>query len=391
MDINYLDIKDFNMPPVSFPQLFAINKGVNYLFNLTFTGIPVKTVLASSGFTFPPFPATNYVNGISSTSSQVFTLSNTTDSLSSSLIYKTGGNLSNVSSMISYNKIITKKFKDNNPLQPVITWGDWLLVYSTAGFPKTVDIYPVGNMLCIEGPPNQHSRGAVVSSFFDSVSSENHSFLSSIFGHIVSSNNQNFTVEFEGFLENLQGSNTYSSFRPIVGFFREHRNAASAVQFNPSGSAPFLSLNGNIIGFVPFLVSGNYTWHAIIVGTNQTTSTLQVFHHTNSNLNAHVMQKLRVSFIGQIITFIANDVTISTVDLSALVDWTPQSESLHAGCQLREAISTTVVLTFPSSRQRMFIAKQTLVPHPFEISTNTADSKELQYHTTGVQLLKKLK
>ena len=388
---------------VSYPQLLALARGANFFYNfLPNKGIDYKKLTASSGFRFKDRPYNgaaidpDYAIGLASSGTIVYNRSTSTDLLNSELIYKNGGNLSDTSNLSLGMKSTTTTYVPGTT-NPIIKIGDWLFVQATASLPRETGLFKLTNksvVLSTNSTMTVSSRIMLTSALKDySNTVTNYSYLSSVQGNISTAVSNTYDLTFTGFLNPLEGNNTYSDCRFIVGYFREHGPQAVNVLYNPSGSGIMARLSGNQIGFHPFYVSGQWTWYAVIIGLKSSTGVKDVFRSTTTGLNAHVSQQLRVVWAGTTITWYANGTSIDSVDYSAIADFELDEVALNAGCALREMRSTSDSLpnnvpTFPCS---MTVEKLVLLPNPYTPTTTTLDEKEISYHKTGLILLKKLK
>ena len=388
---------------VSYPQLLALARGANFFYNfLPNKGIDYKKLTASSGFRFKDRPYNgaaldpDYAIGLASSGTIVYNRSTSTDLLNSELIYKNGGNLSDTSNLSLGMKSITTTYVPGTT-NAIIKIGDWLFVQATASNPRETGLFKLINksvILSTNSTMNVTSRIMLTSALKDySNTVTNYSYLSSVQGNISTAESHTYDLTFTGFLNPLEGNNTYSDCRFVVGYFREHGPQTANALYNPSGSGPMARLSGNIIGFHPFYVSGQWTWYAVIIGLRSSTGVKDIFQSTTTGLNAHVSQQLRVVWAGTTITWYANGTSIVSVDYSAIADFELDEAALNAGCALREMRSTSDVLpnnvpTFPCS---MTVEKLVLLPNPYTPTTTTLDEKEISYHKTGLILLKKLK
>lgn len=388
---------------VSYPQLLALARGANFFYNfLPNKGIDYKKLTASSGFRFKDRPYNgaaidpDYAIGLASSGTIVYNRSTSTDLLNSALIYKNGGNLSDTSNLSLGMKSTTTTYVPGTT-NAIIKIGDWLFVQATASNPRETGLFKLTNksvVLSTNSTMTVTSRIMLTSALKDYLNIvTNYSYLSSVQGNIDTTVSNTYDLTFTGFLNPLEGNNTYSDCRFIVGYFREHGPQTANPLYNPSGSGPMARLSGNIIGFHPFYVSGQWTWYAVIIGLRSSTGIKDIFHSTTTGLNAHVSQQLRVVWAGTTITWYANGTSIASVDYSAIADFQLDEVALNAGCGLREMKSTSDIApnnvpTFPCS---MTVEKLVLLPNPYTPTTTTLDEKEISYHKTGLILLKKLK
>ena len=388
---------------VSYPQLLALARGANFFYNfLPNRGIKYSTLTASSGFRFKDRPYNgaaldpDYAIGLASSGTIVYNKSTSTDLLNSQLIYKYGGNLSDTSNFSLGMKSTTTTYVPGTT-NAIIKIGDWLLVQATASAPRETGLFKLTNksvVLSTNPTMTVSSRIMLTSSWKDySNTTTNYTYQSSVQGNIATSTSNTYDLTFTGFLNPLEGNNTYSDCRFVVGYFREHGPQIVNVLYNPSGSGIMARLSGNLIGFHPFYVSGQWTWYAIIIGLRQSTSVKDVFLSTTTGLNAHVSQQLRVVWAGTTITWYANGANIASIDYSSIADFEFDEVALNAGCAVREQRSTSDSLpnnvpTFPCT---MTVEKLVLLPNPYISTTTTLDDKEISYHNTGLILLKKLK
>lgn len=388
---------------VSYPQLLALARGANFFYNfLPNKGIDYKKLTASSGFRFKDRPYNgaaldpDYAIGLASSGTIVYNRSTSTDLLDSALIYKNGGNLSDTSNLSLGMKSTTTTYVPGTT-NAIIKIGDWLFVQATASNPRETGLFKLINksvILSTNSTMTVSSRIMLTSALKDYTNTvTNYSYLSSVQGNISTGVSNTYDLTFTGFLNPLEGNNTYSDCRFVVGYFREHAASSTNPVYNPSGSGPMARLSGNTIGFQPFYVNGQWTWYALIVGLRDSTGLKDVFQSTTTGLNAHVSQQLRVVWAGTTITWYANGTSIASVDYSAIADFTLDEAALNAGCAVREMRSLNDTLpnnvpTFPCS---MTVEKLVLLPNPYTSTTTTLDEKEISYHKTGLILLKKLK
>lgn len=387
---------------ISFPQVFSLTKGVNYLYNKANKSIDYKTLLSPSGFTFNPVPLTNYVQGIHSDSA-VYTTSNSTTVFDSKLIFKYGGNLGK-KDKLTYYPVIKEKRDTVFPERPRIFVGDMLLMLvSNAidnGLPSTYKLD--GKNLVLTSAQGAHNRGCLVASYTNNADNINQYTYTppllgdTILGDVI--NNFNITIYFKGFVNPLEGNpvNSYGDYRIGVGLGRDHR-VGNLLDYNP-GNGPTVRLTGALYGFMPFFTNGSYTWWAIVHLIDNINSSQTVWFSQNTNLNAHISQELTININNSIITWYANGNQVAQQNLSNYTN-ADFSENILSYVHFREMKSTVQNPTnLPPNKQSITIEEFIVYPkqykeYPFTFPStlNTLDNNELYYHNTGIQLLKKLK
>lgn len=389
---------------ISFPQIFSLTKGVNYLYNKANKPINYKTLLSPNGFTFNPVPLTNYVQGIHSDST-IYTTSNSTNVFDSKLIFKYGGNLGK-KDKLTYYPVIKDKRDTAFPIRPRIFAGDMLLMLASnavdGGIPSTYKLD--GKNLVLTSELGFHNRGCLTASFTNNVGNINqYTYTPPLLGEFIlvdQVNGLDITIYFKGFVNPLEGNpvNSYGDYRIGVGLGRDHREG-NFLNYNP-GNGPTVRLNGALYGFMPFFTNGSYTWWAIIHTVNlDTPAATVVWFSQNTNLNAHISQELKVNISNNgIITWYANGNQIAQQNITSYAN-ASLDEIIVPYVFFREMKSTQANPTnVPPNKQSITIEEFIVYPkqykeYPFTFSStlNTLDNNELYYHNTGIQLLKKLK
>lgn len=408
---------------MSFPQLLAISKGVNYLYNKLGNPIKISSLLGSSGFAFTPFPpnlptsTSNYVIGIYSNAS-TYALSNSTALLSSQLVYKTGGNIGRLNRLTFY-PVIKDQRDTSNPERPRLFAGDMIMMLNanTVDQAKPSEYKIVNKTLVLNGLTYAHSRGVLVGTFVDvSQSLNQYTYTPPLLGELlletllttrnVDSTWPGITIYFKGYVGPLGNpANNINDFKYHVGLGRDHRTSDRPDQ-NPNGNYPGVRLSGALYGFMPFYnPDGSYTWWAVVHTTNNNLSPLNntFWHSYNTGLNAFTSQRLRVNIQsdGNINWYVNTQTApVTSFDSNTIINPGGNFDELCTPyCGFRENKSNISNLNnFPVHKQE-FIIEEFLVypavykeyPFTFPDTSTTLDINESFYHKTGVQLLKKLK
>lgn len=383
---------------VSFPQLFSISRGANFLFNTTFKG---RVLTSLSNISMGSLDESTYVPGIPKRTS-TYTLANSSNLLSSTPVFKFGGELTNKSTMTLFDKTFTT-FKNNLPNDPIIKIGQWLFIGNAQLATKLGLFSFVNKSVETKVPANAYARSVISSALKNANNTEEQSsYGANQTGNIdfgIWTGNESYRLNWKGFINPLVNNpptaqNSYGDVRFLVGFFRDHARQAGNLAWHPQvGGTPTVALNGFIIGFVPALVNGVFTWYFVIVARDSNTSVLTLFHQTNTNLNAHSTCVLGVSIEnkGSIeVKAYANNQVIASIDLGILnIDL--ETDTLQAGCSLRSIRGLSGNPPYIENEQAMTTLEMVLENNPYIVSNNERDPAESSYHNTGLQLLKKLK
>ena len=372
---------------VSFPQLFAIAKGANYRTLVPFKGISFTTLLSQSFLPPSDLNTVNVIPGIKTSSNTNYVFASPISTFDGSLVFKSGGDLSDKDFLLLYPQETVKYVVSGNPAKCM---GDWLMLFRASGSDAgpTSTIYPVEGGIMMENFENIYSRCVLT----DALNGTNHSLSAPSVGYLT---NIGITAKFEwtGRIMPWLGSNNSGTYRVIVGLHRTHRNSLDpllTVPSNPLGGPVNVPLNGNIIGFVPFGdTNGNYRWCFVSFGLDTVTEELALLEAIPTNVSAFDETTIQISLQGGVIdAYVNGNLVISGYDYTNFGDL---SEALQWGVEVREIVSTSTNPVVTNSRHRLFTRQMTLAPGNFNFTQNTRDNTESSYHDTGLQLLKKLK
>lgn len=320
---------------ISFPQAFALNKGANYPINANFTGLPIATLRAAGGFKFnqPAFqtPAANLYNSATTT----YAFATTSTSGSAGLVYKFGGNL--VDTAI--------KWTNGKSL------GNWYQIQRHGGSPTGGSVsVENGKLKITSGTDALLNRSVVHDTLFQRNGNQIIPGTSaSVIGWLHFRDIVNTTLYFKGYVErtNLLTPGT-ETIDPELARKKMH---FVGFTYNHSAQAVAQSLDSFIaethgFGFVPALVSGNYTWHAVVKALRTSIGTTDYVFVQNTNLSAFIPQRLKVNFTNGVVTWFTNNMEtpIATQTILSIPDTTlPTVNAMYAALLAQKGTDNVLI------------------------------------------------
>jgi hypothetical protein len=384
---------------ISFPQAFALNKGAHYRFNACFTGLPIKTLLNSSGYSFtqPAFqtPAPNLYN----VSLPVYSLCNSKNTDSAGLIFKYGGNL--VETAI--------KWTNGKSL------GNWYQIQRHGNAPTGGSVFSDGKVLKIScGPTTSLLNRSLIHDVKYQRSGTEITEQSGTVGGYLQPQDPDFTsVYFKGYVENFNFNTIDPTSNLPLGyhtqFYVGYRFAHSQSINANVGSVPLPIFIGTAkgFGFIGIRLNNTtFTWHCVVIASNEvnTSDTAFCFAH-NTGLSIFGSNKLQVTFNNGTITWYANGNQVATTSISTLVanghffdgNTNPNTENPMYACVMSIKGGSIVVppgsFTICVEEAAVFRSLSSInVPiNRFEDTDTEVTETDIDYQITGLHLLKKLK
>jgi hypothetical protein len=386
---------------LSFPQVFALNKGANYKFNACFIGLPIKTLTSNSGYQFtqPSFttPAPNLYENANTT----YTLASSTSTLNSQLIYKTGGNLTN----------FAIKWTNGKSLY------NWYQIQRQAATPTGGSVSSNGKILRISCGPSQTllNRSLIHDVKYTRAGIEILETSNTVNGYLQLQDTIFASVYFKGYVEPFDYNIVGLSNKPLgyhTQFFIGYRYFHTQNIDGNIGSNPLPIYLGTAkgFGFVGVRVnSSTFTWHCVVIAsTEASTSESVACFSVNTNLSIFSTQKLQVTFDNttnnKTITWYANGNQVATTSISTLEvngHGFDGAQNPNTGNPMYANITSAKGGNnndeVPSGSFTICVEEASVVRsnvdtyNNFEPSLNLVSNTEIEYHDTGLYLLKKLK
>jgi len=235
----------------SFPQLFALARGANYRTLVPFKGLSFNTML--SGFT--PYRTLSDPNAIPgwSTSNLTgpanFSIASSTQTLGSSLVFKSGANIANSDGLLLY-PFVNIPYTVSGA--PAICIGDWLFMAKAGTGPDNQGFFKLSDKeIELVLKAGAYGRSAL----YSQVNGAAHTNMTNQQGSFSVNNPQNYVFEWEGSIDSIHPLNSGNTFRFSVGAGRIHRantDPEQAVSYNPISGGSLLSLSGNGVWFIAF-------------------------------------------------------------------------------------------------------------------------------------------
>lgn len=373
---------------VSFPQLFAIAKGANYRTLIPFQGVPFTTLLNPSYLPPKKLGQPNAIPGVQTDNNANYVFASPTSTFNGSLVFKSGGNLSDRDFLLLYPQETVKYVVFGTPARCM---GDWLMLFRASGADAgpTSSIYPVEGGIMMENFENIYSRCVLT----DALNGTNHSLSAPSAGYLNNIGRSEMDFSWTGKIMPWLGSNNSGTYRVIVGLHRTHRNSTDpilTIPSNPLGGPVNVPLNGSILGFVPFGDSdGNYRWCFVSFNVDEISNEPALVYSAPTSVSAFSEATIEISVQnGLVNAYINGTQFVSNYDYYVQ---NPFSEFVQWGVEVREIVSSSANPNVTNSRHRLFTRQMTLAPGNYSFTELTKDNTESSYHDTGLQLLKKLK
>jgi hypothetical protein len=377
---------------VSFPQAFALAKGVNHKFNAVFSGLPINTLTNPSGYAFtqPSFstPAPNLFDP----ETAVFSLASSSFNSEGNLVFKNGGNLVNG----------PMKWTNGKSL------GNWYKILNHAGFNTNGSVDVLNNRIEITCGPGTTlvNRALIHDVKFQRNGNEITENSSTVIGYLhFDDANNNVGMQAKVHVKPFNFTAISSFNKPLgwhtqfwVGFRYLHtqsipgENSGLPVVIGPSKG----------FGFIGVLNGGAFNWYAVVVADFVDGPDEPGFVYTlNTNKSIFNPTSLGVTLTNGVIAWNVDGVTIGSVSIASLEalghsfdnDANPVYASvsvLKGGNNENQTIpgSFTICVSEAAAwRQKEHVE----LWNNFESTDDSLSSSEIDYHLTGLSLLKKLK
>lgn len=378
---------------ISFPQAFALNKGANYSFNATFTGLPVSTLTRLAGYAFTQPAFTSPAPNLYSSTGSLYTIADSTNVASAGLIFKFGGNL--VDTAI--------KWTNGKSL------GNWYKNLRHANLDTGGSIQVENNEIAITcgNTTNLANRALLHDTKFQRNGTEITEQSPTVSGYLQPQDTAFASIHFKGYVRpfdfNLTDPTsglrigTHTIF--WIGYRYLHTQSINGVD---TGLNVFTG-SAKGWGFIGVRTSNtNFTWHCVVVadvefGTQE--SGFCFIHNTNKSIfNSNTLQ---VSFNNGTITWFVDGSQVAQTSISSLTSLgnlfsSGATNPLYAGIACMKG-GTTVA---PPGQFTICVQEATVfrslthinTPYNrFEDTDTEVTVTDTDYHLTGLHLLKKLK
>lgn len=386
---------------ISFPQAFALNKGANYSFNAAFTGLPIKTLTNPSGYQFtqPAFqtPAANLYN----TTSPIYSLANTSNSGSAGLIYYNGGNLVNVAIKWTNGKSL----------------GNWYQIQRHSNTNTFGSVSSNGKVLRITcgNTTSLNNRSLIHDTKFQRNGSEITETSGTVVGYLQPTDTVDTSVYFKGYVEPFN-FNEVSSVDPNrrVGshtiFFVGYRYFHTQIGDGLLSSVPLDTYTSSAKGWGFQAIrkdNANFNWYCIVVAdVEAATQESHICYAVDTGVSAFATNSLLVRYESGTITWTVNNVQVATLNTADLatqghVLQNGATNALYACVVSMKGGPTTAIpgqFTIAVQEAAVFRSLSHInsgnggsPANRFEDTDTEVTSTDTDYHTTGIQLLKKLK
>jgi hypothetical protein len=386
---------------ISFPQAFALNKGANYAFNAYFTGLPISTLTRSIGYQFtqPAFqtPAANLYN----TTVETYALSNTTSLGSAGLIYNKGGNLVNVAIKWTNGKSI----------------GNWYQIQRHSSTNTGGSVSSNGKVLRITcgDTTDLLNRSIIHDTKFQRNGTEITEASNTVVGYLQPTDIVNTSVYFKGYVEPFN-FNAVSSVDPNrrVGshtiFFVGYRYLHTQSSDGLLSSVPLDTFAGSAKGWGFQAIrkdNANFNWYCIVIADiESSTGEAGICYAVDTGVSAFTTNSLLVQYQSGTITWTVNGNQVASLDTT---DLATQGHTFFSGIGnalyacvacLKGGFTNTIPGRFTIAVQEAAVFRSLThintgnggtPANRFEDTDTEVTSTDTDYHTTGVQLLKKLK
>lgn len=379
---------------ISFSQLFALSKGVNYRFNSVFKGLPALTLLNPSGYTFTQPSFTTPASNLYQATSSVYSLADSKSISNLGLVFKTGGNLVETAMKWTNGKSI----------------GNFYKILNHAGSPTGGFVGVENGILKIKCGLNTTllNRGLMHDVKFNRAGSEVFETNASVSGYLQLTDTVSCQMYFKGYVESFNFNEIVAPLtRPngdYVQFWIGWRYLHSQQTSQDTFGLPIFIGDGAGFGFIGVRNSStSMTWWAVIIADDNSNNNLgtQVVYKVNTNKSIFSNVELQVSLNNGTFTFICDNTQIGQVTLSSLTGlgsifnggiYNPQ----YAGiASIKGSDSTTPPGQFTICVERCSVTRSlnhiNTPYNRFEDTDTEVTSTDIDYHTTGLQLLKKLK
>lgn len=381
------------MPLISFPQAFALNKGANYAFNATFAGLAVSTLTAPAGYKFdqPAFqtPAANLYNSASTT----YTIAGLNAAHTASVL-KDGGNL--VDTAI--------KWTNGKSL------GNWYQIQRHASTSTGGSVTSNGKVLRVTCG---NTTSMLNRSLLHDVKFNRNNVLitensGTVNGYLELTDNVNTKLYFKGYVEYFDINENSSvevglKVANHTHFFVGYRYFHTQNIYGTDSTFPLPIYTGTSrgFGFLPVRLNDTtFTWHCVVIAQVDAASSEQTIgfcYVVNTNLNAFASHKLEVSFDNGTITWFANGTQVATTTIASLISqghtFNAVNNAMYAGiASIKGGLEITVPGQFTICVEEAAVIRELpLTYNNFEDTETEVTASEIDYHNTGLRLLKKLK
>jgi hypothetical protein len=376
--------------PISYPQILAINKGVNYYTNHTFPGIHASLFLNSSTpYMFTQPNEVNISNNLYNSQAVNYTLANTSETNNIGLTYNRGGNLVDVAIKYTNGKSI----------------GNWYQIQRHASTPTGGSVSSENGVLRITCGDTSSliNRSLIHDTLFNRSGVPVLETSGTVTGYLQLSDTLNTTVYFNGYVEYFNflaptGFGTVTGKHTI--FFVGYRYLHTQNVDESTSTPPIETYTGasNGFGFQAIRNGNNFTWHCVVIADDSVTNSgsSAICYLVNTNLSAFAKHKLKVNFNNGTITWYANGNQVATTTVASLV----AAGNLFLNINNLYACAVSIKGGNPTAipgRFTLCVNEASVIRDPPLTYNNWEDTDtevtltEIQYHNTGLQLLKKLK
>lgn len=387
---------------ISFPQAFALNKGANYAFNASFLGLPIRTLTNPSGYQFtqPAFktPAANLYD----TSSPTYTLANTSNSGSAGLVYYKGGNLVNVAIKWTNGKSL----------------GNWYQIQRHSNTFTDGSVSSDGKVLRITcgNTTSLLNRSLIHDTKFQRSGAEITETSATVVGYLQPTDTVDTSVYFKGYVEpfNFNGVSSVDPNRRVGShtiFFVGYRYLHTQSGDGLLSSVPLDTYTSSAKGWGFQAIrkdNTNFNWYCIVIADIEAlTQEAAICYAVDTGVSAFATNSLLVTYESGTITWKVNNVQVATLNTANLAS---QGHVLQNGtgnalyacvASMKGGPSSTIPGQFTIAVQEAAVFRSLThinsgntggtPANRFEDTDTEVTSTDTDYHTTGLQLLKKLK
>ena len=379
---------------ISFPQAFALNKGANYFFNATFTGLPITTLTRAVGYTFtqPAFtsPAPNLYNSTGS----LYTITNSTNTASAGLIFKFGGNLVDTAIKWTNGKSLGNWYK--------------ILKHGSSFTGGSVEIEDNKIAITCGNTTNILNRAIIHDTKFNRSGAEITEQSATVVGYLQPQDTALATIYYKGFVKPFDfnavdptsglrmGHHTifWVGFRYLHSQTMDGANTGLNVYTGTSKGFGFIGVRKN---------NTQMTWHCVVIADVEAVSGDAGFCFIqDTNLSIFTPNTLQITFNNGTLTWFANGSQVATTSISTLVSLGNffqggTTNPMYAGIASMKGganITPPGQFTIYVQEAGVFrsLAHINLGPYNrFEDTDTEVTATDTDYHITGLHLLKKLK
>ena len=375
---------------ISYPQVLAINKGVNYYINHKFPGIRASLFLNSSTpYKFTQPNEIDISNNLYNSQTVNYTLANTIVTSNIGLVYNRGGNLVDVAIKYTNGKSI----------------GNWYQIQRHASTPTGGSVSSQNGVLRITCGDSTSllNRSLIHDTLFNRNGVQVLETSGTVTGYFQYTDTHNATVYFNGYVEYFDflaptGFGTVTGKHTIffVGYRYFHTQNTDEALSTPPIETYTGTSNG--FGFQAIRNGSNFTWHCVVIADDSVTNSGSpaICYSVNTGLSAFAKHKLRVNFNNGTITWYANGNQVATTTFASLIaagNVFLNTNSLYACVvSIKGGNPTTIPGRFTICvNEASVIRNPPLTYNNWEDTDTEVTLTETQYHNTGLQLLKKLK